>query len=87
MQISMSNKAQLISTTNSQGWALILQLGEDVLSSIERQALDCDDDSKVLALTRKAQGAREFWNAFVSMIDNKKSNDNGADSSFVEVMM
>lgn len=75
-------KAQLVNLCNSQGWALAQQLGNKLLTEMEQKALSNDDESLIVPLTRRARGAREFWDAFLKDLEGAK---NPIDDSFIGV--
>lgn len=77
-------KAQLVTMTNGLGWALAQKLGNDIIHKMEQEALDCEDDNKVLGLARAAKAAKRFWDAFQNNIENEK-NPEAKDDSFVPV--
>lgn len=83
-EINMGEKAQLVNLTNSLGWAIALKYAEAALVNLERQALECDDEKEILGLARRARGAREFWNSFITTINQMKDP---TDNDFVEVSM
>jgi len=69
MEANINQKSQLTSMVNSQGWEVAQHIADQILKEIEQAALRCEDDEKVLALSRKARGAREFWDSFIENVN------------------
>lgn len=82
--MELAQKALLVSMTNGQGWMLAKKYGNGIVEAMEREALDCDDETKIIQLTRSAKAARRFWEAFITGIDKAK-NPEEKDDTFVEV--
>lgn len=77
-------KQAIVATTNSAGWHHIKALAEMAVAAAERKALDCEDDSKIVGLQRKAQAAREFLNTFLALIEQSRMTDEPVEE-FIEV--
>jgi hypothetical protein len=67
LQAAMS--AAVVQTRNTQGWAVIVKVAENIVAEFAARALDCDDDAKAPGLLRTAKAAREFYNTFVNRVD------------------
>ena len=84
MELIMAQKAQLQSLINSQGWLILKQLGERIVSEMEHKALN-GDDAEIVTLTRRARGAREFWTAFLTDVDTSKAPEVKDEDEFIPV--
>jgi hypothetical protein len=83
--MDMSQKKYLVDLTNSQGWLAAKKIAENKLTELDRQALDCDDETSIPGLVRGAKFARQFWNAFLNTLENAKKPEEAADNDFVEI--
>jgi hypothetical protein len=83
----MARKAALINTTNTPGWHVAMQIAEDLVRAIEKKALDCEDETKVISLQRQAKASRQFASEFFHTIEATKQIEGSEDEDdFVEVM-
>lgn len=78
-------KNTLVTMANSLGWALALSIGDTVIKEMERTAIDCDDDSKILGLARDARAAKKFWDAFKANVETAKQPEESAEDQFIPV--
>jgi hypothetical protein len=63
---------EIINTTNSIGWSYIKDLAEGTVTSLERLAIDEDDDDKGATLRREAKAARKFLNSFLRAVESMR---------------
>jgi hypothetical protein len=77
--------AMLVNVTNSQGWALILHLANQIITASERAAIDCEDESKVVGLAREAKASRKFFDALTETIDRMKTPEVTGEDEFIPV--
>jgi hypothetical protein len=82
----LSAKNDLIATCNSRGWALAMQIAEQIAQEATDKLLTCSDDNQVLAFQRKAQASREFLNTFLRRVEEFRQLEVTDENSFVEVM-
>jgi hypothetical protein len=69
-------RARAVSNTvNSQGWPVIIETALAVLKIKEAEALECEDDSQVIRLQRKAQAAKDFLTAWMHEVDRVQNPD------------
>ncbi len=78
-------KHELVNTTATNGWFHIRSLAEKLLVSKERAALTEENETKIIALQRKAQAAREFWMELVDTITKSKTVGSPSDADFADV--
>ena len=82
---NLAQAAQLQGTTNSLGWAIILQLANQIIAASERAAIDCEDESKVVGLAREAKASRKFFDALIRTIDQAKAPEVKDEDEFIPV--
>lgn len=78
---------QLNGVMNSTGWPVVLEIAENAVSEVEREALDCEDESKVLQVQREARAARKFLNKFRVMLESQRqATPDNSEDEFIPVM-
>lgn len=55
---------ELQATMNSAGWRVALEVMESIVRDFSAEAMDCDDESKIVGLQREARAARRFVKEF-----------------------
>ena len=78
-------KREILTTTSSPGWKCILDLGEKAVARMEREAIDCDDDTQGNNLRKEAKAARKFFTALCQMVETYRrvDVDTNPDDTFV----
>lgn len=78
-------KAALIRISSDPAWSVMRDLADEVVYTLERKALDEDDEEKAKTFRHDARGARRFWMKWLGLIDVTK--DGSAGNDFLEVIM
>lgn len=61
MSIEIVRARDLLAVIHSEGWKVVSAIAEESIKAQEREVILCEDETKVVALQRKAQAARNFW--------------------------
>lgn len=70
--VIMARKQMLIATTNTPGWQVALQIAEQIAEDAAQKVINCEDETDVIKLQRKAQAAREFVTEFRSRVEEMR---------------
>lgn len=66
----------LLGMLNQPGWRVVDEMAEQLVREAESEVIACEDESKVIALQRKAQAARQFWQGLKQRIHNNTQIEN-----------
>jgi hypothetical protein len=77
---------ELQRTTSTAGWAMAMSIADDVAKESQQALMECDDESKIVGLQRKAAASREYLETFRRRIQDAINIDfSTPDSQFIEV--
>lgn len=65
----MQRKRAALDITSRPAWYIVRGIAEDTVKSMERAAIDEDDESKGANLRREAKAARKFLNTFLQEVE------------------
>lgn len=71
--LQLARKAEIVATTNSQGWYIIDRLADDTVKTMTEKAMDEQDETKRNSLFAEARAAREFLKGLRSRINSLKN--------------
>lgn len=69
IQELMRWKHAVVEVTSRPGWQVIRAIAEDTVKSMERAAIDEEDDTKGASLRREAKAARKFLDQFLQQVE------------------
>ena len=75
-------------TVKSSGWSVIEGIGREALRAVQLEALECEDDAKVLRLQHAAKGAQDFFSRWMNELEVAQNPELAAPiDSFVTVTL
>jgi hypothetical protein len=81
-----ADKHEIVMTTNTRGWHLIVKMAEGVVRDAENATMAEEDETKIVRLQRKAQSKREFLAELLKRVEEMKQIDVSEDhSDFIAV--
>lgn len=77
---------QLNGVMNATGWTVVIEIAELAVSEIEREALDCEDENKVVQMQREARAARKFLTKYRILLESHRQAAETPTDEFIPVM-
>lgn len=79
MSRDLAKAHDLQSVMNSAGWRVVTEIMDAIAEEFSAEAMDCDDESKIIGLQREARAARRFIKKFNSRVSAGTRIEDAAD--------